>query len=140
MANWTSMVSSFRIDNASGTLTDIKAYINSVDDSGGSNRLDDTGLGDTRERSLPGLAQATDLNVNGVLNSTTYPIFAPLVSGTSITKTVEVGYFSGTPKRYRTGEVYPMNVRLNMSVGQRSTFSVTLSAENGLTTTSVAAS
>jgi len=136
MANWTSANGGFRIDNASGTLTDIKQYINSVDDGGGSARLDDTGLGDTRERSLPGLAQATDVQINGSLNSTTYPIFAPLVNGTSITKTVEIKYATG---KYRTGEVYPMNVRLTQNVGQKSVFSATLSAENGLNTTSVAA-
>ena len=50
MANWISSVAGFRIDNAAGTLTDIKQYINSIRDTGGANRLDDTGLGDTRER------------------------------------------------------------------------------------------
>lgn len=135
MANWTSKTGGFRIDNASGTLTDIGVYINSVNDSGGSSRLDDTGLGDTRERSIAGLAQATSIQINGSLNSTTYPIFAPLVNGTSITKTVEVKYFTG---RFRTGEVYPSDVQLGQSVGQKHTFSATLSAENGLNTTSVA--
>lgn len=135
MANWTSKNGGFRIDNASGTLTDISQYVNSVTDSGGANRLDDSGLGDTRERTLNGLATATDVQVNGALNSTTYPIFAPLVGGTSVTKTTEIKYFTG---KYRTGECYPNNVQLSQNVGQRSMWSCTLSAENGLTATSVA--
>lgn len=135
MANWTSKNGGFRIDNASATITDIGVYINSVQDSGGANRLDDSGLGDTRERTLNGLATATDVQINGALNSTTYAIFGPLVNGTSITKTVEIKYFTA---KYRTGEVYVNNVQLSQNVGQRSMFSATLSAENGLTATSVA--
>lgn len=137
MANWISSVAGFRIDGASGTLTDIKQYINSVRDSGGASRIDDTGLGDSRERSLNGLAQATQVQINGSLNSTTYPIFAPLVNGTSITKTTEIKYNTG---KYRTGEVYVQDVELSINVGQKSMFSATLSAENGLNVTSVAAS
>lgn len=136
MPNWTSKNGGFRIDNASGTLTDIGQYINSVTDSGGSSRIDDTGLGDTRERSIAGLAQATSVQINGSLNSTTYPIFAPLVNGTSITKTTEIKYQTG---KFRVGECYPSDVQLSVNVGQKSTFSATLSAENGLSTTSVAA-
>lgn len=136
MANWTSKNGGFRIDNAAGALTDIGVYINSVDDSGGASRLDDTGLGDTRERSIAGLAQATSVAINGSLNSTTYSIFGPLVNGTSITKTTEIKYFTG---KYRTGEVYVTDVQLGQRVGQKHTFSATLSAENGLNSTSVAA-
>lgn len=136
MANWTSKNGGFRIDNAAGALTDIGVYINSVDDSGGASRLDDTGLGDTRERSIAGLAQATAVSINGSLNSTTYSIFGPLVNGTSITKTTEIKYFTG---KYRTGEVYVTDVQLGQRVGQKHTFSATLSAENGLNSTSVAA-
>lgn len=136
MPNWTSKDGGFRIDNAAGTLTDIKQYINSVDDSGGANRLDDTGLGDTRERTINGLATATDVQINGSLNSTTYGIFGPLVNGTAVTKTVEIKYQTA---KFRTGEVYVNNVQLGMRVGQKHTFSATLSAENGLNSTSVAA-
>ena len=137
MANWTSKNGGLRIDNASGAITDIGSYINSVTDSGGANRLDDTGLGDTRERSLAGLARGTEAQINGALNSTTYPIFAPLVNGTSVTKTLEIKY---SASKYRVGEVYVTNVQLGQNVGQRHTFSATLSAENGLSVTSVAAS
>ena len=136
MANWTSKNGGFRIDNAAGTMVDIGAYINSVTDSGGSSRIDDTGLGDTRERSIAGLAQATSVQINGSLNSTTYPIFAPLVNGTTVTKTTEIKYSTG---KFRAGECYPSDVQLSQNVGQKQTFSATLSAENGLNTTSVAA-
>lgn len=136
MANWISSVAGFRIDGTAGTLVDIKQYINSVRDSGGANRLEDTGLGDTRERSIAGLARATQVQINGSLNSTTYPIFAPLVNGTSTTKTTEIKYATG---KYRVGEVYVTNVELSVNAGQKSVFSATLDAENGLNATSVAA-
>ena len=134
--NWTSKDGGFRIDGPTGALVNISQYINSVEDGGGANRLDDTGLGDTRERSVNGLATATDVTINGSLNSTTYPIFAPLVNGTSVSKTVEIKYFTA---KYRIGEMFPNNVRLSQNVGQKHVFSATLSAENGLNTTSVAA-
>ena len=137
MANWTSKNGGLRIDNASGAITDIGQYINSVSDSGGSNRLDDTGLGDTRERSLAGLARGTEAQINGALNTTTYAIFAPLVNGTSVTKTLEIKY---SASKFRIGEVYVTSVQLSQNVGQRHSFSATLSAENGLSVTSVAAS
>ena len=76
------------------------------------------------------------MQINGSLNSTTYPIFAPLVNGTSATKTVEIKY---NTSKFRVGEVYVQDVELSQNVGQKSVFSATLSAENGLTTTSVAA-
>lgn len=134
--NWTSKDGGFRIDGPTGALVNISQYINSVEDGGGANRLDDTGLGDTRERSVNGLATATDVTINGSLNSTTYPIFAPLVNGTSVSKTTEIKYFAS---KYRIGEMFPNNVRLSQNVGQKHVFSATLSAENGLNTTSVAA-
>lgn len=136
MANWISSVAGFRIDGVSGTMVDIKQFINSARDTGGANRLDDTGLGDARERSIGGLARATQVQINGSLNSTTYPIFAPLVNGTSVTKTVELKYATG---KYRIGEVYVTNVELSINVGQKSVFSATLDAENGLNVTSAAA-
>jgi len=136
MANWISSLAGFRIDSAAGTLVDIKQYINSVRDAGGANRLDDTGLGDTRERSIAGLARATQVQINGSLNSTTWPVFAPLVNGSSVTKTVEVKYNTG---KLRVGEVYVTDVELSINAAQKSVFSATLDAENGLNVTSVAA-
>ena len=136
MTNWISSNGGFRIDNAAGTLTDIGRYINTLANSGGAQRLDDTGLGDTRERSINGLEQAGNIQINGWLNSTPYPIFAPLVNGTSITKTMEIKYFTA---KFQIGEVYVTDVQLSLNTGQKSPFSATLFAENGLTTTSVAA-
>lgn len=136
MTNWISSVAGFRIDNASGSLTDIKQYVNSVDVEGGPNFLDDTGLGDTRERVLAGLAQATKVTINGSLNSTTEGIFGPLVNGTTVTKTIEIKWTTG---KYHTGEVWPEKVRLGTRVKEKHVFSLDLMAEYGLTRTSVAA-
>lgn len=137
MANWISSVSGFRMDNASGTLTDIKLYINSVQVEGGPNFLDDTGLGDTRERTLAGLATATRISINGSLNSTTEAIVSPLVNGTSVTKTLEIKLNTG---KYLNGEAWPERVRVSLTAREKSVFSMDLTAEYGLTKTSVAAS
>ena len=135
MTNWISSVAGFRIDGATGTLTDIKQYVNSVDLEGGPNFLDDTGLGDTRERVLAGLATATKISINGSLNSTTEGIFGPIVNGTTVTKTIEIKWATG---KYHTGEVWPEKVRIGSRVKEKSVFSVDLMAEYGLTRTSVA--
>lgn len=135
MATWNSATSGFWIDNAAGTLTNISDFVNNVDTSGGTELLDDTGLGDTIENVTGGIATGTRIPVNGRLNSTTYAIFAPLQSQTSITKTVQIKHFTA---KYRNGEAWPTNVQLTQNVKQLGTWSCELVAANGLTMTSIA--
>lgn len=137
MATWRSDTASIRIDNASGTLTDISRWVNDYDLGSDSPTLDDTGLTDTRGRTAPALPEAPTVSMNGRLCSTTESIFGPLVNGTSITKTFEAKHFTG---KYHVGEVTVSNVRLVGTAKQLGTWSASFTAENGLTRTSVAAS
>lgn len=134
MANETSKVSGFAVDNASGTLTDISGFVNNVDVSGGNEQYDDTGLGDTRHTFVLGLGLPVTVTVNGWLNSTTRAIFAPLINGTSVDKTIEVKYASGD---FYSGESIPMNVQIGLPTAAVNTWSCTFQANNGLTGTSV---
>lgn len=137
MGHETSEVTGFAIDNESGTLTDISGSVNTLTHDGGQELLEDTGLGDGRRTVVAGLANASNVQVNGMHNSTTRAIFGPVVDGTSITKTVEVQYASGD---IYTGEVWPETITgLSANVGQLNTWSAALRAQDGLTNTSVSA-
>ena len=97
--------------------------------------LDDTGLSDTIENWVGGLAAGTNITVNGFLNSTTYTMIAPLQNKTSVTKTIQILYFTG---KYRYGEAWPSNVKLTQTAKQQGGWSIEFMAENGLTATSIA--
>jgi len=98
--------------------------------------LDDTGLGDTDHTVVAGLGNAKTVAVNGMLNSTTRAIFAPLAaSSTTLTKTIEIKLATGD---YWTGEAWPDNVTLGLPLGLN-TFSCNFSAQSGLTGTSASA-
>lgn len=135
MSTWISSSGKFWVDNASAALTDISTYVNNVDSTGGTQLLDDTGLTDTIENWVGGLAAGTNITVNGFLNSTTYAIFAPLQNKTSVTKTIQIMYFTG---KYRYGEAWPSNVKITQTAKQQGVWSCEFMAENGLTATSVA--
>lgn len=137
MAHVISDAASFWCDNAATTLTNISGSVNNLSVDGGQNLLDDTGLSDTRHTFLPGLATGNMVSINGFVNSTTEGIFAPVLDGTSIQKTIYIGIGSG---QYLTGEAYPESVQMGASVDALSTFSCTFRATNGLTRTSVAPS
>lgn len=137
MGHETSEVTGFAIDNESGTLTDISGDVNSLTWDGGQELLEDTGLGDGRRTVVAGLANASNIQINGMLNSTTRAIFAPVVDGTSVTKTAEIKLATGD---FYSGEVWPETVTgLSTNVGQLNTFSATLRAQDGLSATSVSA-
>jgi len=138
MANETSKVTGFACDNATstGVLTDLSGYCNNVTWTGAMEMLDDTGLGDTDHTVVAGLGNAKTVAVNGMLNSTTRSIFAPLAAAsTTKTKTIEVKLASGD---YWTGEAWPDNVTLGLPLGLN-TFSCNFSAQSGLSQTSITA-
>lgn len=127
----------FAMDNTAGTLVDLSGSINSLTVDGGQNLLEDTGMGDTRVTLLPGLANASTVQVNGFHNSTTRAIVMPLVDRTSVTKTIEVKLATGD---YWTGEAWPEAVQgLSASPNSINAWSITFRAQNGLTQTSVTA-
>jgi hypothetical protein len=139
MGNINSDVASFRVDNESATivnLTGSTGTVNSIAPSGGQVLLDDTGVGDSRHTVVKGLANATEITVNGYVNSTTEAIFTPLLDGTSITKTIGIGLVSG---QYLNGEAWPRDVSFSVGIDELQTWSCTFQAADGLTRTSVAA-
>lgn len=135
MAHRLSDVAGFKLDGATGVLTDISGSINSVTVNGGNGLVEDTGLGDAVRTQLRDLGIVNTLSVNGMVNSTVYTIIAPLVNGTSITKTVQVASASNA---FLSGEAYVGAVSLSIPVGMQ-TFSLELasSSNTGFTSTSV---
>lgn len=135
MANRNSDAVQIKLDDSTGSIVDISGDINSISWDGGQNLLDDTGMNDTRHTVVKGLANASNAALNGWLNSTTQAIFAPLVDGTSITKTYAHTFDDGV--EWWTGEVWPESVTLSASIDALQAWSGGLRAQNGLTSTSV---
>lgn len=136
MAHVNSDVASVRVDDSTAAIAVISGSVNSITINGGQALLDDTGMGDARHTVVAGLANATDVTLNGYLDSTTEAIFSPVLDGTSITKTIGIGLVSG---QFLNGEAWPRDVSLGAGIDELSTWSVTFQAQNGLTRTSVAA-
>jgi len=135
MTHVISDASSFKMDNSTGHITTVSGSVNALTIDGGQELVEDTGLADTRRTVVAGLANATTVTVNGWLNSTTEAITTPILDGTSITKTIDIGLISG---EFLSGEAWPETVSHGVSVGALTTWSVTFKASNGLTRTSVA--
>ena len=135
MAHRNSDAVEIKIDDSTGSIVDISGDVNSLNWDGGQNLLDDTGMSDTRHTVVAGLANASNAALNGWLNSTTELIFAPLVDGTSIVKTF--GFSFDGSSVWWTGEVWPEAVTISAGIDELQAFSVTLRAQDGLTSTSV---
>lgn len=134
MANTTFRDQDFKIDNASSTLTSIKAYLNQVDFQRTLDLIEDTAMSDTNRSYLHGLA-GTTFTINGMVNSTTDAIFGPLVNAaTSVTKTVEWKAFAS---RYYNGEVLLTGVQYSGSTNSLQTFSVSGTFDGAVNRTSV---
>jgi hypothetical protein len=136
MAHVQSSVASVRIDDSTASIVVISGSVNTVSVEGGQELVEDTGMGDTRRSVLAGLSTATIINLNGFLDSTSEAIWAPVLDGTSITKTIGIGLVSG---QYLNGEAWPENVTLGSNAGELTTWSASMKAQDGLTRTSVVA-
>lgn len=135
MANTTYRDMGFKIDNASASLTDIKAYINQADLQRTLDLIEDTAMADTNRSYLHGLA-GTTVSINGMVNSTTDGIFGPLInSATSVTKTVE---YKAYANRFYNGEVLLTNVQYSGSTNSLQTFSASMTFDGAVNRTSVA--
>lgn len=135
MANTTFRDQDFKIDNASATLTSIKAYLNQVDLQRTIDLIEDTAMSDSNRSYLHGLG-GTTVTINGMVNTTTDAIFGPLVnSATSVTKTVE---WKAYANRYYNGEVLLTNVQYSGSTNSLQTFSVSATFDGAVNRTSVA--
>lgn len=134
MANTTSRDQDFKIDNASATLTSIKAYLNQIDLDRTLELIEDTAMSDTNRSYLHGLA-GTKVSINGMVNTTTDGIFGPLVNAaTSVTKTVEWKSYTG---RYYNGEVLLTSIKYSGKTNSLQTFSADMTFDGAVNRTSV---
>lgn len=134
MANTTSRDQDFKIDNASATLTSIKAYLNQIDLDRTLELIEDTAMSDTNRSYIHGLA-GTKVSINGMVNTTTDGIFGPLVNAaTSVTKTVEWKSYTG---RYYNGEVLLTSVKYSGKTNSLQTFSADMTFDGAVNRTSV---
>ena len=135
MANTTFRDQDFKIDNASASLTSVKAYLNQVDLDRSLDIIEDTAMSDTNRQYLHGLA-GTTFQISGMVNSTTDGIFGPLVAAsTSVTKTVE---WKAYASRFYNGEVLLTNVKYSGSTNNLQTFSASMTVDGAINRTSVA--
>lgn len=124
----------FYIDDTTGVLTDISAYVNQQELERTVALLDDTGEGLEERTKVPGLGEGR-LTVNGFVNTTTEAIFGPLVEdNTSITKTVAYRQHS---TRFFKAECWLPSVRFSGSREDLQTFSVELEKTGAFDRTSV---
>jgi len=98
----------FKIDDATGSLTDISAYVNNVTFSNAPELFDVTRLNDSGSAWQQGFANQT-ISFNFFVNSTSDAIFGPLLIRTSTLKTAS--YKNG--EYWYTGEWMPQNVEFS---------------------------
>lgn len=134
MANTTYRDQDLKIDNAGGTLTSIKAYLNQVDYQRSLDLIEDTAMSDTNKSYLHGIG-GTTFSLSGMVNSTTDAIFGPLVAAaTSVTKTIEWKAYTA---QYYNGESFITNVSYSGKTNSLQTFSVSLTIDGAVNRTSV---
>lgn len=134
MANLTSKVLSFKIDDSTGSLATISGNVNQQSLRSAITILDDTAIGDSQHTTLYGLGAAQVVSINGWVNTTVDAIFGAITNGTSVAKTV---VFGANTARFYTGEMLVQDYEVSGSVDALQTFSSTLVAQAGLTRTSV---
>ena len=110
----------FKLDNASGALTDITSHLNSNSIASIQSALEDTALGDGEQTFIPGVAGAT-FSIAGFWNTTTEAIFGPLQgNNTSKSKTFERADGTG---QLKNGEALITGVDVSGEVDTVQTFS-----------------
>lgn len=135
MAHQISSAAEFRVDNAAATLTDISGSVNNLAIAGGNGLIEDTGLGDAVRTEIRDVGIVNSMNITFMVNSTTEAIFAPLVNGTSVQKTVQAQLVSG---QYLSGEAYVGPVSFSVPIGlQTGTAEFRSSSNTGFDRTSV---
>jgi len=134
MASYIYKDETIKLDNASGTLTDITNWLTSETLSAAQDLIEDSAMGDEERSYMPGMAGAT-LTLAGILNSTTEAIFAPLVGNrTTATKTIQRTAASGKVLR---GEVLPTAVEFSGSTNSLQTWSFSGTFDGVMIKTSV---
>lgn len=124
-----------KVDNSTGTLTDITAYLSSASLRAVQDIIEDTGLSDEERSYLFGLAGAS-IPLAGMVNTTTDGVFGPLIGNrTTATKTIQYGAYSG---RVYRGEALVTAVEYSGSINSLETFSSEATFDGAITRTSVA--
>ena len=137
MANKTHKDLALHVDNATPTLTNVTAYVQSGDLDRIVDLLEDEGEGVEERTYLPGLA-GTKFSVTGMVNTTTEGIYGPLVAdNTSITKTVARQLYSG---RFLKGETWVNNIKFSGARDTLQTFSAEHTFSGAVTRTSIVGS
>lgn len=135
MANTIFKDMTIKIDNASGTLTDITSYLSSASIRSIQDTIEDTAMADEEKSYLFGQASAS-APLSGMVNTTTDGIFGPLIGNrTTATKTLQ--YTAYTGRVYR-GEVLITSVEYSGSTNGLQTFSADSVFDGVMTRTSVA--
>lgn len=117
-----------KIDNSTGTLTDITSYISNASIRAVQDIIEDTSMADSERSYLFGLAGAT-IPLSGMVNSTTEGIFGPLIGNrTTAAKTIEYrAYLTSTDSTgqigmFYNGEVLVGSVEMSGSTNSLQTF------------------
>ena len=129
----------FRLDNSTGTITNITGFTNQASMQRSINLLEDTALNDANKSVLTGLA-GTTLSINGFINTTTDALFGPMIAtATSVTRTFEYRTHAtnstGTVGRFYNGEVLLSNIQYSGSVDSLQTFSVDMTVDGAVNRT-----
>lgn len=126
---------SVKVDNSTGTLTDITAFLSSASLRAVQDIIEDTGLADEERSYLYGLAGAS-IPLAGMVNVTTDGVFGHLIGNrTTATKTIQ--YVAYTGRVYR-GEALVTAVEYSGSVNSLETFSSEATFDGVMIRTSVA--
>ncbi len=122
----------FKLDNASGSLTDISTYVNNVDFPETADIAETTVLGKDNKTYIVGLKDAT-ISIGGLWDSTADAIFGAVL-GQSATLSFEYspeGTSSGKVKY--TGETILTNYAISSPVGDVVAYSADLQVSDAVT-------
>jgi hypothetical protein len=124
-----------KVDNSTGSLTDITAYLSSASLRAVQDIIEDTSLADEERSYLFGLAGAS-IPLAGMVNTTTDGVFGHLVGNrTTATKTIQ---YTAYANRVYRGEALVTAVEYSGSVNSLETFSSEATFDGAITRTSVA--
>jgi len=132
MAKGHSRSSKFSLDNSGGSLTDITAYVDTVNLQDAVDASEVTVLGANSRTYIEGLA-GTTISVSGPLDSTLYSQIVGIRQSGS-TRSFEylpLGNTGGYPQI--TGECFVSSFSVNAQVGSPATFSATLTVTGDVT-------
>jgi hypothetical protein len=124
----------FKLDNATGHITDITSVTNNAALNGAMNIIEALAISDTTKTVYPGVGTGA-FSLNGWINTTSDALFGPLVGNrTSISKTF--GFFNGL--KYYNGEAFPSKVAMSGKANDMMTWSSDFTVNGAVTRTSVA--